>query len=168
MNKNLITSRELLQWFFIGLMLIALASCKTAKEAVIIAPSAPTPINSFAFNFVQSDNLKSVLKQAKQENKLVFVDIYTTWCLPCKMMDKDVFTHQETADIINKDFISYKVDAEKSNGPIISFNYDVNVFPTLLFLDSNGDILERKEGAAYHREILSLAQSALDKVVLGD
>ncbi len=33
-----------------------------------------------------------VLKKAKKENKLIFVDCYTSWCGPCKMMAKDVFT----------------------------------------------------------------------------
>jgi thioredoxin-related protein len=84
------------------------------------------------------------------------------------MMDEEVFTHQETADIINKDFVSYKVDAEKNNGPIISFNYDVTKYPTLLFLDSKGRVLERKDGAVYHRELLTLAKNALDQVTIGD
>ena len=120
------------------------------------------------FNFVQSDNLASVLKKAESENKLVFVDIYTTWCLPCKVMDQNVFTHQETADVINEDFISYKVNAEKNNGLIISFNYDIIEYPTLLFLDSKGKILERNDGATSQSELLALAKSALDQVVIGD
>lgn len=83
-------------------------------------------------------------------------------------MDKDVFTHQATADIINKDFISYKVNAEKNNGPIIAFNYDVVAYPTLLFLDTQGNVLERREGAIYHSELLSLAKSALEQVEVGE
>lgn len=140
---------------------ILLTSCKGSKE---IVKTTPTPIHDYAFNFVDSDNLPSVLEQAQKENKLVFVDVYTSWCLPCKMMDRDVFTHQETADAFNKNFISYRVDAEKSNGPIVTFNYDVTQIPTLLFLDAKGTVLQKKEGAAYHTELLSLAQSAIDKV----
>ncbi len=150
---------------FIFSFIFLFSSCKSSKQ---IVKSDPIPVNNYAFDFVYSDNLASVLKQAERENKLVFVDIYTSWCLPCKMMDKDVFTHEPTADAINKDFISYKVNAEKVNGPQLSFNYDVKAYPTLLFLDSSGNVLERKEGAAYHSELLALAQSALDQVVLGD
>lgn len=157
--------KKLLNFGYLIAIVILLVSCGGSKK---IVDSSPTPVNEYAFDFVDSDNLASVLKQAKRENKLVFVDVYASWCLPCKMMDKDVFTHEETADIINKDFISYKVDAEKSNGPQLSFNYDVMAYPTLLFLDTNGKVLEKKEGAAYHRELLSMARSALDQVMVGD
>lgn len=165
MKKNSYLSNIFVQCVCILFLTFSLTSCKGTKQVV---QNRPVPITNYAFNFVQSDNLKSVLKQAEKENKLVFVDVYTTWCLPCKMMDKNVFSHQETADIINKDFISYKVDAEKSNGPIVMFNYDIVEFPTLLFLDSNGKVLERKDGAAYHSELLTMAQNALDQVVIGE
>jgi len=163
--KRISMIKNLLLFGCIMILISAFTSCKGSKQ---IVNNTPEPVNFYAFDFVYSDNLASVLKQAERENKLVFVDVYTSWCLPCKMMDKDVFTHQETADIINKDFISYKVNAEKSNGLQLSFNYDVQVYPTLLFLDSAGNVLEKKEGAVYHRELLSMAQSALDQVVIGD
>jgi thiol:disulfide interchange protein len=142
-----------------------LTSCKSSRQ---IVDNSPTPTKEFAFDFVYSDNLSSVLKQAEKENKLVFVDVYTSWCLPCKMMDQDVFTHQPTADIINKNFISYKVNAEKGNGPQVAFNYDVVAYPTLLFLSTDGTVLERKEGSAYHSELLAIAQSALDRIRIGE
>ena len=158
-------SWKLSRFGYLILLVMFLITCKSSKP---IVDQDPVPILDYAFNFVQSDNLSSVLKKAERENKLVFVDVYTTWCLPCKMMDQDVFTHQATADIFNKDYISYKVDAEKNNGLIIAFNYDVIEYPTLLFLDTKGKVLERKEGAAYHTELLALAKSALDQVVIGE
>lgn len=120
--------------------------------------------NNFAFDFVESNKLQSVLDLAASENKLVFLDVYTTWCLPCQMMERDVFTNKTTANAINKDFISYKVDAEKSNGLNVAFQYNVSKYPTILFLDAQGNVLEREEGAVYHTKLLSMADSALAKV----
>ena len=37
-------------------------------------------------SFVEGKTLSEVLAQAKNEGKLVFVDCYTEWCGPCKMM----------------------------------------------------------------------------------
>ena len=149
----------------ITLSAMLFSSCNSSQK---IVNQDIKSVENYAFDFVAAKDLKSVLQQAERENKLVFVDVYTSWCLPCKMMDKNVFTHQETADKINKNFISYKVDAEKQNGLIVAFNYDVKQYPTLLFLDTEGKVLERKDGAAYQRELLSMAQSALDQVVIGD
>ena len=109
---------------------------------------------------MKSDKLMPVLEVAKSENKLVFVDFYTTWCLPCKLMDEDVFTDEEFGDYMNDNFINYKIDAEKGGGPDLALLYQVMVFPTLLFLDADGNVLVRKDGAAYQTELRSLASKA--------
>ena len=36
-----------------------------------------------------------VLTKAKQEKKMVFMDCYTSWCGPCKMMTEEVFPQKE-------------------------------------------------------------------------
>lgn len=40
-------------------------------------------------------NWEKILKQAKKEKKLIFVDCYTSWCGPCKMLAKNVFTQDK-------------------------------------------------------------------------
>jgi len=143
--------------YILSFLLLFTTSCKTANEL----PKSEVKVNtSYAFDFVESELLVPVLDKAAEDDKLIFLDIYTTWCLPCKLMDRDVFSHEETAEIFNKDFISYKVDAEKGEGPDLSLIYNVSRYPTLLFLDSKGRVLARKEGVAYHNELLKLAEEA--------
>ena len=48
-----------------------------------------------SIDFEQTKEWKKVLKKAKKEKKLIFVDCYTSWCGPCKMLAKDVFTRDE-------------------------------------------------------------------------
>lgn len=145
----------------LALAFTLLSSCSSPKEIVHKEPISVD--HNFAFDFVKSEKLTAVLDKADAEGKLVFLDVYTSWCLPCKMMDEDVFTDESTATVINKDFISYKVDAEKANGPDLALIYEIKSYPTLLFLDPRGRVLERKEGAAYHTELIALADSARDK-----
>lgn len=40
------------------------------------------------------------MEKAKAENKLVFMDCYTTWCGPCRMMAAQVFTQQKVGDML--------------------------------------------------------------------
>ena len=58
-------------------------------------------------------NLESVLQKAAKENKLIFIDAYTTWCGPCKKMSKEVFTTDTVANYFNRTFVNYKFDMEK-------------------------------------------------------
>ena len=43
-------------------------------------------------------NWKEILEIAKKENKLVFVDNYTSWCGPCKKMVSEIFPLKEVGD----------------------------------------------------------------------
>ena len=111
--------------------------------------------------FEKIDKITDATAKAKDQGKLIFVDLYATWCQPCKMMDKDVFTDRQIGKLFNENFINLKIDGEKGNGPNIIAIYGVTVYPTLLFLDEKGRVLERKEGAAYHTELEDLANNAI-------
>lgn len=95
----------------------------------------------------ESGNLASVFEKAKKENKLIFVDAFTTWCGPCKHMAKHVFTNDTVADYYNTNFVNLKLDMEKGEGIEFAQKYDVNCFPNLMFLDANGNVVHRMGGS---------------------
>ena len=141
-----------------------LMGCKTTQTTSQESTSStPAPKPQFAFDFAESEQLMPLLDQAKQERKLVFVDFYTDWCLPCRLMEKDVFMDRDLGNFFNENFINYKVDAEKGNGVNLAQIFDIKAYPTLLFLNDKGQVLERKEGAAYHTELRAMAESAMSK-----
>lgn len=111
-------------------------------------------------NWSQHSSLSSAIDQAKAEDKLVFIDFYTDWCTPCKMMDQDVFSDKTVADYFNKNFVNLKVNCEKGSGPNLAFLYQIQMYPVLLFVDHKGREIKRKDGAAYHSELMSLAKDA--------
>ena len=56
---------------------------------------------------IQFTNAKwaDLQKKAKDENKIIFVDIYATWCGPCKLLKRTTFTDKEVGDFFNANFI---------------------------------------------------------------
>jgi thioredoxin 1 len=110
--------------------------------------------------FIKNETLANVLAQAKAQKKLVFVDVYTTWCLPCKVMDQEVFTQPSTISYLNDNFIAYKVDAEKGTGGAVSLMYEVEAYPTLLFLDEKGTVLQKREGGATPDQLYNMGERA--------
>ena len=114
-------------------------------------------------DFVPPQTLSSVLDKAESEDKIVFVDMYADWCLPCKVMDAEVFADVATADFMNANFINYKVDGEKGEGPDLVVLFGVEGYPTQLFLDSRGNIIEKNLGSLGIVGFNVLAERALAK-----
>ena len=121
---------------------------------------------SFAQNtgirFTNDSLLIDVLKKAKTGNKLIFMDCYTSWCGPCKMMDKQVYPDNEVGRFMNKNFINVKFDMEKAEGINIKNKYNVTAYPTFLFLNSKGEKVYYTVGFFESKIFLNICQSALN------
>lgn len=95
---------------------------------------------------------QEALELAKAENKPVFMDCYTTWCGPCKWMAANMFTREDLGDYYNKNFICVKFDMENGEGLEIAKEFEVKAYPTLLFLNGEGQMLNKMVGASQEAE----------------
>ncbi len=87
-----------------------------------------------------------ILKKAKAEKKVIFFDAYTTWCGPCKMLQKNVFTRSDVAAVFNKKFINVKFDMESGEGPMLAEKYPLQGYPTLFFISPEGKVIKEMLG----------------------
>ncbi len=125
----------------------------------IMLGSLPIMAQGIDFSTQEWDN---VLDQAKDEDKIVFVDAYTEWCGPCKKMSKQVFTSKKVGKYYNDNFISVKIDMEKGKGPQIGKSYNVFVYPTLLFVDGYGSLVHRVAGYQNVEQLIEEGKQASD------
>ncbi|MDR0660623.1 MAG: thioredoxin family protein [Prevotellaceae bacterium] len=106
-----------------------------------------------------------VVAKAKAENKPIFVDLYATWCGPCKVMAKNTFTDNNVGNKFNASFISYRIDAEKGEGLTLVKKYPIKGYPTCIFVNpSDEKEIYRFMGARTPSELLEEANKALEKV----
>jgi thioredoxin-related protein len=110
----------------------------------------------------EEGKFSEILAKAKKENKLVFIDAYTSWCAPCKLMVKNIFPLQSVSDYYNTHFISAKIDMEKGEGIQLAKKYKVNSYPTYLFIDGNGEVIHRGLGYFEEKDFIQLAKDADD------
>src|ERR1700743_1756251 len=73
----------------------------------------------------QQGTWQQIKDKAAAQNKLIFMDCYTTWCGPCKWMADNVFTNDTVADYFNQHFICATFDMEKGEGKTLQKNYNV-------------------------------------------
>ena len=154
-----------------ALALATLAACGSSRSTTdstdttaVPAAKAGPDYSAFAVDFMPTDILSEAIDRAAAEDKLVFIDFYTTWCLPCKLMDEDVFTDPEFGRYMNDNFVSLKIDAERGNGVNLASLYEVQAYPTLLFVDTRGRVVGKKQGAAYQRELREMGDAAIATV----
>ncbi len=114
-----------------------------------------------------SSSWEEILAEAQQSDKIVFVDAYTTWCGPCKMMASRVFTDDAVGAYYNEHFINAKIDMEKGEGPAIARQYEVQAYPTFLFVDGDGKLVHRGLGYQPIEAFLALGKQVTDGDGLG-
>lgn len=103
-----------------------------------------------------------ITAKAKKENKLIFLDAFTSWCGPCKWMAKNTFTNDTTADFYNSNFVNAKIDMEKGEGMQIAEKYQVQAYPSLLYINGDGKVMHRTCGAIPSKDFVELGKLALD------
>jgi len=111
----------------------------------------------------ESGNYAQALEKAKLEGKYLFIDCYTSWCVPCKKLEKEVFTDKEVADYFNSKFVNFRLDIEKGEGPELKQRFKVQPVPTLLFINAKGEVEHKFIGASSKEDFLKLTNEVFTK-----
>ena len=135
---------------------------KKYPTLLLLALCAALTTFAGGISFIENKAWKDVLALAKKQNKLIFLDAYATWCGPCKYLQSNVFTDSKVGDFYNKNFINVKIDMEAGEGPSLSEAFGVTSYPTLFFVNGNGELVHKAIGAMEVAEFLELGTAALD------
>jgi thioredoxin-related protein len=110
-------------------------------------------------------SLEKAVELQKKSPKKIIMDVYTNWCGPCKMLDKNTFQNPDVAKYINQNFYAVKFNAEGNerinyNGKTytnpdykeelanrrngihqLTYFLRVNSYPTIVYFDEKGNLL---------------------------
>ena len=101
-------------------------------------------------------------KQAVQEHKLIFVDLYFAGCVPCAKMDAEVFPDNKVTTLLNTNFVLFKSDIFKEEiGKQLSMKYAATGFPTFLLMNNDGRIIEIVSGFHTVNQLTTVLENAM-------
>lgn len=112
----------------------------------------------------EAGSIEQLVLKAENAEKLLFVDLYATWCPPCKQMERDVFPLAEVGAFMSKNFISAKFNVDDVAGGDLSRKFNVRSIPTYLIFDGSGQLVGRLGGAMSPKEFMEALQNIIDNI----
>lgn len=141
-----------------------LAYNRCMKHLSIAAFAALLTLPALSHDIEWVKNFEEAQIEARKTGKLIMIDFYTDWCTWCKELDKQTFKDPLVSERVHK-LVSVKVNAEKE-GVELAQKYNVNGFPTVLFIDAAGDVYTRVLGFLppdrFLKEIENAEQKRID------
>lgn len=123
-----------------------------------------TPLLTVALLLPGDDPFRSLdfdtaLATAKKEQKVVMIDFFTTWCEPCKRLDKTTWKDEGVVAWLRQNTVPLKIDAEKQVE--LADRFQIRSYPTMLFVRPDASELDRLVGYRSPSAFLSEAADAL-------
>ena len=118
------------------------------KKLLLIYVGIFCSVLAFGQTNFQKLTLDEACTKARAEKKLIFVDLYTSWCAPCKMMADKVFPDVKLGAFMNERFVCVKYDtgADK-DGSELAKMFNVQAYPTFLILNVDKGLENQIVGA---------------------
>lgn len=114
--------------------------------------------------FLHDDSVL-VLKAAKHDKKLVFLDFYTVWCGGCKEYEKHIFIDSTFKKYLSKNFYSSRINAELVQNKEITKKYSIYAYPTIIITNSRGKEIDRIVG--YKDDNIEKFIALIDNILKG-
>jgi thioredoxin-related protein len=109
-----------------------------------------------------------VIQKAKKMDKPIFVDIYTTWCSPCKHMDRSTFPQPSVGKYYNENFLCVKLNAEKGYGIAFNKKKHIDGYPSFIFFEPTGETVLITSGFRNPAAFIALGHSAMKEYKSGN
>lgn len=132
------------------------------KIASLIALLVLVPVGLQAQIKFETGTFAAAMEKAKKEKKPIFVDVYASWCGPCKRMAATAFMDKKVGEFYNQNYISIQIDAEKaSDGPATAAQFGVDAYPTLLYFSPEGTLVKKVVGSMDAEQLLTRGEEVL-------
>lgn len=131
------------------------------KLFILLLTIVATSISAQEINWM---SMQEALDAQKKNPKKIFMDVYTNWCGPCKLLDKNTFHNADVVKYVNDNFYAVKFNAEgneefeyqghvftnpgykegrrgRNSQHIFANSLKVSAYPTMVFFDEDSNMI---------------------------
>ncbi len=105
---------------------------------------------------VTSSQFNELRLSAFENDKMMLVRFTASWCVPCKVMEENVYANPQIKAYMDQHFVAMKLDVDSFDGINLKQIYDVQLIPSFLVFKSNGDLAGHFKKAISSQEMLNL------------
>lgn len=135
------------------------------KYLLVLALMLATIVSATAKGGVEfrEGTLDEMVAKAATENKYLFVELFATWCGPCRVMERTLAT-DEVGAYMNPRFVSVRYDVDKATGALLARTNGVRSIPTCLIIDSKGEVVGRLVGSSSPEKFIASMRRLLANI----
>lgn len=147
--------KSLVLFTIILLLAVGCASSQKNQDTATTGTESATEAKE-----IQWMTITEAMAKQKANPKKIFMDVYTDWCRPCKMLDKKTFHHPDVVKYVNEHYYPVKFNAEGPDPITLKGKTFINKprkgragthqfasylgirgYPSMIFMDENDDII---------------------------
>lgn len=107
---------------------------------------------------------KEAVALAGKENKPIFLDVYASWCGPCKVLKSKTFPDKAVGAYFNEHFINVSLDGEKGDGIELARQLRVSAYPSLFIINPEGQPLVYYPGFLRPEDLIELGKAGIQQL----
>ena len=109
------------------------------------------PSNEIAW----ADDYTTAQQQAVEADKPMLLFFTGPWCVPCRIMKRQVFADDEVRATVNASFVPVTIDLDDSKADATVSQFGVGATPSTLITDSKGTVLQWRQGGMSKADFLA-------------
>lgn len=114
------------------------------------------PANEIAW----AKNVSVAQQQAEISNKPVIMYFTGTWCVPCRIMKREVWADRQVTAVVNTGFVPVAIDVGDPGNADLLARYQVKGAPVLIVTDAKGNAIDWRAGGIGKQEFIELLESS--------
>lgn len=114
------------------------------------------PSNDIAW----AEDYASAQRQAAMSDKPIILYFTATWCVPCRVMKRQVWADSQVTELVNAEFVPLAIDVGDPENAEVMASYKIKGPPVTIVCDSQGKALDWRAGGISKTVFLELLDSS--------
>jgi thiol:disulfide interchange protein len=146
---------------------IVMISCRPQKKTMASSSNSETTYSGNIWRFRGTIEIEynptytGLFQKAFKKRRPIFLAFYTDWCTTCPFLNEGMIKKRPIINLLEENFVSYLIDAERSDGYKLASEYNIAAYPTILYLNSEGVEISRYVGVPDEHKVIQYAKSAI-------